>query len=321
MFQILVCVMDRAIIIYGPTAVGKTAFAEMLAQSLGGEIINADAAQFYTPLTIGTAKPDWRNAAVPHHLFDICHEPVDYSVASYRTDAQRCVQEIRHRGNIPIFVGGSGFYIHSLFFPVNEYPKEGMIAASDNYSWNLLHAVDPARAAAIHPHDTYRISRALILYQQTKQLPSALVPAYRPITQLFLVELSCEPELLKNRIHTRTTQMLDAGWLAEAEALIGTPWEQFVLRKKWIGYPALIEYCKTDKSPEKLAAVKDAIVRHTWRYARKQMAYGRMLEQKIKKADSQASYMKINLTSHPHELYIKQLIDRIITLQKGSGND
>lgn len=312
--------MDRAIIIYGPTAVGKTAFAEPLACELGGEIINADVAQFYTPLTIGTAKPDWHNGAVPHHLFDIGDSPIDYSVASYRTDAQRCVEDITRRGKIPIFVGGSGFYIHSLLFPVGAMPHE-QVPAPDNLSWEDLHAIDPVRAVAIHPHDRYRINRALTLYQQTKELPSALLPAYRPITQIFLVELSCEPEPLKNRIVARTAQMLDTGWLAEAESLIGTSWEQFVLRKKWIGYPELIAYCKAGKPPAEFAVVKDAIIRHTWRYARKQMAYGRMLAKKITAADPHALYRKINLTSHSLELYIKQLIEDIVSLPKGFSNE
>jgi tRNA dimethylallyltransferase len=312
--------MDRAVIIYGPTAVGKTDFAATLAVQLGGEIINADAAQFYTPLTIGTAKPDWRSAPVPYHLFDICDEPIDYSVARYQAEAQRCIDEVRQRGNMPIFVGGSGFYINALFFPVGEHVKTET-AASDSFSWEALNAIDPVRAAAIHPHDSYRISRAITLYQQTNELPSALVPAYRPITQIFLVELSAEPEILQNRIAARTTHMLDTGWLQEAEALMGTPWEQFVLRKKWIGYPELIAYCKAGKPSAEFAAVKDAIIRRTWRYARKQMAYGRMLAKKIKNADAQTPYMKINLTSPSHELYIKQLIDRINTLQKGSGNE
>ena len=93
--------------------------------------------------------------------------------------------------------------------------------------------------------------------------------------------------------------------------LIGTPWEPFVLKKKWIGYPELIDYCKAGKPGEMLQSVEDAIVRATWRYARKQMAYGKMLEKKIKEADPQPLYMKIHLTSHSLELYLKQLIDVI----------
>jgi tRNA dimethylallyltransferase len=316
--------MDRAIVIYGPTAVGKTDFAETLAQQLNGEIINADAAQFYAPLTIGTAKPDWRSATVPHYLFDICNEPTDYSVAQYRIDAQQCVDEIQARGKTPIFVGGSGFYIHALLFPVsnhhtgNDQRKNREIL---NDSWEQLNAIDPVRAAAIHPHDSYRISRALALYQQTKELPSALIPTYRPIIPLFLVELSSEPELLKSRIQARTAQMLDAGWLKETESFIGTSWESFVLRKKWIGYPELIAYSKAGRPSEGFAAIKEAIIRRTWRYARKQIAYFRMLEKKNQNTDTQEPYMKINLTSNALELYLKQLIDRIIILQKGSGNE
>src|SRR5690242_2065865 len=139
--------MDKAVIIYGPTAVGKTDFAEHLAAQLDGEIINADAAQFYTPLTIGTAKPNWRSAIATHHLFDICDEPLDYSVACYRAKVQQCIDEIRQRGAVPIVVGGSGFYINTLFFPVGEHAKTE-VTASDSFSWEVLNVIDPIRAVA-----------------------------------------------------------------------------------------------------------------------------------------------------------------------------
>ena len=192
--------MSFAVIIYGPTAVGKTDFANMLAAHIPSEIINADAAQFYAPLTIGTAKTDWKNAPVMHHMFDICNEPINYSVANYRTNAEKLVATIIQRGNIPIFVGGSGFYVDSLFFPLNTYTAPVAAPSEIDQSWDALYAIDPVRAKAIHPNDTYRISRAFLLYQQTNQLPSELKPIYSPITRLLFLELSDAPELLQHRI-------------------------------------------------------------------------------------------------------------------------
>ena len=72
--------MKKLIIIYGPTAVGKSDFGEQLARKLHGEIINEDMGQCYTPLTIGTAKPDWQHSDIPHHLFDIVDSPRNITV-------------------------------------------------------------------------------------------------------------------------------------------------------------------------------------------------------------------------------------------------
>ncbi len=313
--------MAFAYIIYGPTAVGKSDFAHMLAERIGGEIINADAAQLYTPFTIGTAKPDWKHASVPYHMYDVCDQPINYSVARYREEAERLVAKITARGKIPIFVGGSGFYIHSLFFPVATYQNEAPLKEPSEVSWESLHAIDPVRAAAIHPRDTYRIARALALYQQSGELPSALQPVYCPITQLFLIELSLPTELLKERIQARVGQMLKQGWIPETGRLLNTSWEAFVLQKKWIGYPELISYCKAGDSVDDLPQVKEAIIRNTWRYARRQLAYGRMLTQKIQRANPHALSVKIDLTSHDLELYIKKLLDYKTLLQKGFSNE
>ena len=313
--------MRFGVIIYGPTAVGKTDFANLLAAQFPSEIINADAAQFYTPLTLGTAKTDWRQASFPHHMFDICNKPINYSVANYRTDSEKLVTSIAKRGNIPIFVGGSGFYVHSLFFPINVQSVPLTTQLESDRSWEALYAIDPVRAKAIHPNDMYRISRALLLYQQTNRLPSDFKPTYCPITQFIFIELSCAPDLLQQRIQKRISQMIEQGWVRETETLLGTAWEPFIAKKKWIGYAELVAYCYTGKKLDHIEEIKNAINRTTWRYARKQTAYARMLRQKIVQADKHAYYVKIDLTSHSLELYIKQLAEHILLLQKGFSNE
>ena len=86
--------IKKMIIIFGPTGTGKTDFASALAAQLPAEIINMDIGSFYTPLSIGTAKPDWSASLVPHHLFDILNSPVNYTVAQYRTDIIRLISDI-----------------------------------------------------------------------------------------------------------------------------------------------------------------------------------------------------------------------------------
>src|SRR5262249_55166769 len=116
--------MSVAVCIYGPTGVGKTEHAEIIATAISGEIINFDAAQFYTALSIGTAKPDLTHTSVPYHMIDYCRTPEDFSVAAYRAVVTPLVDAIQKRGKIPIFVGGSGFYMSSLFFALRAQPEK-----------------------------------------------------------------------------------------------------------------------------------------------------------------------------------------------------
>src|SRR5204862_4915580 len=104
------------VIIYGPTGVGKTDVALTLAHHFPSEIINMDVGQFYVPLSIGTAKPDWKKESTPHHLFDIIDSQSNYTVTEYRNKVQTTIKDIINRGNLPILVGGSGFYLHTLLF-------------------------------------------------------------------------------------------------------------------------------------------------------------------------------------------------------------
>ena len=109
-------------LISGPTGVGKSDFVEKLGQAFDNrvEIINADIGSFYTPLTIGTAKPDWKNSILQHHFFDIFDEPVNWTAPQFRAQLQQLIHEVWRRGNIPVVVGGSAFYIQSFFYKNQE---------------------------------------------------------------------------------------------------------------------------------------------------------------------------------------------------------
>ena len=73
--------------------------------------------QLYTPLSIGTAKPNWQSESVLHHLFDVINEPLSCTVIEYRQMLIPVLNDIWSRGKLPIIVGGSGFYIQSIFYP------------------------------------------------------------------------------------------------------------------------------------------------------------------------------------------------------------
>src|ERR1035441_4844814 len=98
----------QPVFLAGPTAVGKSAFALLLAEHLGDEIISADSMQVYRGLDLGTAKPSpAERARVPHHLIDVCELHEAFDAAQFIRRAQKAVEEIQSRGRVPVFCGGT----------------------------------------------------------------------------------------------------------------------------------------------------------------------------------------------------------------------
>lgn len=284
--------------IIGPTASGKTQLSEDLARTLGGEIVNIDVGQFYKPLTVGTAKPLWQEYSFKAHLFDILDEPVDLNVRLYRTYLLNLVHQITARGNVPIVVGGSFFYIKSLFFPPNEFaikPSDVDVKESLNCEagdlWAQLQSVDPVRAQELHPHDEYRIRRALAILQATGVQASLLKPAFDPkIRPLFLYRRRDRATML-DRIEKRTEIMImQDHWVDEAEKLIGTSWEQFLVEKNLIGYAILFDWIKDGKPVAKLPEVIEKIKIQTRQYAKRQETFWRGFEKLLAKQDQPSGW-------------------------------
>ncbi len=303
------------IIIFGPTGVGKTDFSLQLASHIKAEIINMDMGSFYTPLIVGTAKPDWRSYPIPHHLFDILDIPTNYTIAQYRADVQRLIQEIKARGNTPLLVGGSGFYLKSLFFMPAQtsvlHDQKYITQKSNDELWQELHTIDPERAAQLHPNDRYRVERALTIWYTSGKKASEQAPEYNPVDDnTTIIWVAREREELYERINQRVDTMMDAGLLAEVESLKNSDWVPFLEEKKIIGYDDLLQYLKGSVS------LKDAIATiktKSRNYAKRQIIFWRMLEKLLPLANQQSSspilltMQTLNLTLTDLELYIKQL--------------
>lgn len=214
--------------IMGPTAAGKTALAIDVAERCGGELISVDSALVYRGLDIGAAKPHY-----PHHLIDIRDPTEPYSAADFVTDAVRCVDEIRARGRVPIFVGGTMLYYRALFTGLDDMPasepavREAIEARARAHGWPQLHAelaqVDPALAAQLHPNHSQRISRGLEVWEMTGK-PLSEWQTGRPKQAISgeLLPLAICPgdrRVLHARIERRFTDMLDAGLVDEVRGL------------------------------------------------------------------------------------------------------
>lgn len=295
----------------GPTGVGKSDLADLIAESTPSEIVNIDVGQLYEPLSIGTAKPDWKNATVPHHFFDILTEPNNLSVREYRERLSALIQDIKQRGKRPILVGGSGFYINSLFFPPLAESTEMDFDTSDKEAqelWEELNQVDPDRALHIHPHDMYRVQRALAIWKEHGVKPSDFKPQFDPIADAHIVIVNRSREELYDRINQRTHIMLDEGWIDEVKALLGTEWEEFLNKKKLIGYDDIISYLKGPQDEEHKHRLINTIQKKTRHYAKRQRIYNNMLKKKIaEQSDDRVSLEEIDLSLASPTLYVDRL--------------
>lgn len=310
------------LIIFGPTGVGKSDLAEQIANHIPSEIINMDVGQLYVPLTIGTAKPDWRTSSIPHHLFDEVDKPVDYSVALYRARVIERMQLIWNNGKLPILVGGSGFYLKSLLFPptVPVIAPNNTLVTPENVMeyWATLFQIDPVRAMAIDKYDVYRVGRALNIWNATGVKPSEYQVSYDPPASYTLLFLTRSREELYGRINMRVDCMMEQGWLNEVSGLRDTEWEPFLLKKKLIGYNELLQYLHGSKTGDAWNDTVTLIKQRTRHYAKRQHTFWRMLKQKLepdivrnKSTDPYSSAESINLTLLNVDLYIKLLVQRL----------
>ena len=226
---------DIFFILCGPTGSGKTDLSYLMAEKFPFEIVNCDVGQCYEPLTIGTAKPDWQNHPVAHHLFDFIAEPRNMTVVEYRTRLQETMQDIWSRKKIPLLVGGSLFYVRSLFFPPIEQKISSTPTSFENKTteelWSMLHAVDPERAQSIKKEDRYRLERALQLWQTTGIAPSQCAPVFQPLGSFYLTFVTRDRAELYARINQRVEHMFAQGWVHET-ANLSAAWKQFLMQKR-----------------------------------------------------------------------------------------
>ena len=270
------------ITVVGPTATGKSGLSLRLAETLGGEIVNADSMQLYRGMDIGTAKlAPAERAGVPHHLLDIWEVTEAASVSEYQRLARTVIGEISERGRIPILVGGSGLYIRAaidkLEFPgTDPLLRDGLEAELADLGAAALHArlarADPAAAAAILPGNGRRIVRALEVIELSGRPFSATLPGYDSLYPSVQIGLRLPRDELDRRIADRVSQMWQAGFVAEVRALASRGLGAGRTASRALGYAQVLRFL-AGEWPEEQAAAET--VKATRRFARRQEAWFR----------------------------------------------
>ena len=279
----------RVIVLAGPTACGKSAFAQMLAKMVGGEIVSADSMQVYEGLDIGTAKVTAKERReVAHHLIDIRHVTESFNVVDFCYHARRCCQEILARGNIPIVAGGSGFYLHAfLYGPPSGPPSVPSVRQALEREFNSLGAdkmyerltiMDPEYAKTITVHDKQKIVRALEIIELSGTKVSKLSWKERVNPSEF--DFRCwflhrPRSVLYQRIESRCEKMVDKGLVDEVKGLIGVGIRQNTSASQAIGYRHTLNFLETDQSRKELKAYLELFKRDSRRYAKRQLTWFR----------------------------------------------
>jgi tRNA dimethylallyltransferase len=278
---------NKAVLIAGPTASGKSALALQLAQKTGGVVINTDSMQVYRDLRVLTARPTPKEeSAVPHRLYGYVDASVNFSAGAWVADAARVLTGARAQNRLPIFAGGSGLYFKALTRGLSAVPpippeiRESVRARLERDGVEALHAElarhDAVSAERLKPRDRTRIARALEVVEATGRsltdwhregLPPILPPG--EFTALFL---SAEREALYARIDARFDAMLMAGALEEVAVLAARNLDPLLPAMKAHGVPALIRHLRGELTLEEAATIGRADTRH---YAKRQFTWFR----------------------------------------------
>jgi tRNA dimethylallyltransferase len=273
--------------IVGPTASGKTEIGVELALRIGGEIINCDSVQIYKEIKIATAKPSVEEMrGVPHHLLDYVSPNVNYTAADWARDAAEKIREIEARGNIPILVGGTGFYLRALRQPFFESPKTDTQLREKlknikeikgaKYLHKILKRVDRKSAEILFPRDYVRVARALEVYFQTGNRLSELQPNHTTppefANRIKIFALNPPREILYERINRRAEQHFENGLVEEVKHLREQGVKDDTNALGAHGYRRVCEYLRGERTLESAIEQTKQDVRN---YAKRQLTWFR----------------------------------------------
>lgn len=231
--------------IVGPTGSGKSELAMALARQGNGEIVNADAFQFYRGMDIGTAKPSAADqAAVPHHCVDFLDVTEPASLAQYQQRARAAIRDIHQRGRLPVVVGGSALYVRATCDVLEIPPSDPAVRArleeaAQTLGWqqmyDRLRQADPAAAEHIQPRNIRRVVRALEVIELTGSFRSRMPPP-QPWRPTLWVSPQWDRADLDDRIRERAHVMWDTGLLDEVARLLANGLANAPTASKAVGY-------------------------------------------------------------------------------------
>lgn len=283
--------LARLVVILGPTASGKSALGISLAERLGGEILVCDSTQVYRHFDIGTGKvPPAEQRGIPHYLVDLVEPDEVFTAGEYRRRALEVLDDVRHRGKLPIITAGTGLYLRALLEGLADAPerseelRERLRQKAQKHGPLHLHRVlarmDREAAARIAPRDTQKIIRAIEIRKIAgKPVGEVHRGGRSPLAGFEVRKIGLQPprDALYARINARVDSMVAAGWRDEVRALIGRGVPADAKPFQFIGYSDL-RACLVRTPAPSLRAIAEAIPlieQATRRFSKRQVTWFR----------------------------------------------
>lgn len=280
--------MNKIVIISGATATGKSDIAVELAKILNTEIISADSMQIYRDLNIGTAKiteDEMKN--VKHHMIDVVESYENFSVSDYRKKSIEIINNLHKINKIPIIVGGTGLYIHSLIYDMDfcEQKSDDKLREKLNEIYktegcdklyDYLYKLSPEIANKIHKNNVKKVIRNIEILSQNKEIQDfSNTDKSKFIYDVKLFVLNDNRENLYNKINLRVDKMFELGLEKEIDYLKSIGLKKENQSMKGIGYREFFEY-------DNLEIIKDKIKQNSRHYAKRQITWFKRYDFAIK---------------------------------------
>jgi tRNA dimethylallyltransferase len=279
----------RVLIIAGPTGAGKTDLSLHLAKQMNGEVISADSMQIYRGMDIGTAKINvTERGDIPHHLIDVRDVHEAYNVVDFYYEARHMCEQVHARGNLPIIVGGAGFYLRTLLYgPPGGPPSIASLRTSlekemdekgADTLYERLQKKDAIYAGKITVRDRQKIVRALEIMELTGEKVSD--QKYRDEQRPLDYDFHCwfihrSRETLYEIINKRCDAMIEGGLVDEVRALDRAGLRQNSSAAQAIGYKHILEFLDSPQTPQDFEYFREKFKTASRRYAKRQFTWFR----------------------------------------------
>ena len=273
----------EALVIAGPTAVGKSSLAHAVALAVGADVLSADSRQLYRGMDVGTAKPSQaEREEVRYHGLDVAEVGERRSAGWFYDETVQTITDIKQLGRPPVVVGGSTLYVHALVAgladlpavePETEQALDQTASTADGLRalFDELAQGDPDAAATLDPTKRSRLVRLVGVLRQTGRPPSELwQERRRPPVPHRLVVLERPRDELYRRVDRRVERMIEDGLVDEVRRLaaLGEPARRTL--DATIGYAEVLPVLDGERSLDEAARL---IQRNSRRYAKRQLTW------------------------------------------------
>lgn len=270
---------NKLLVIIGPTASGKSAWALRLAKKYRGAIISADSRQIYKGLSIGTNAPSLSDRqGIPHYFIQTISPRTVYSVSRFQREATRTIKLCWKKGYLPIVVGGTGLYVSSIiqgFSFSGRQPtpavRRSLNALTLRQLFIKLQRLAPKTSRTIDRHNRHRLIRAIEIAAQTGQEPLVLRNFNAPLWDILQLGIDVDRNILYRSINQRVDSMIRRGLIAETKRVSKKySWKAPAL--SGIGYKQIGQFLRGDISKDEAIRL---IKRDTRHYAKRQLTWFR----------------------------------------------